>query len=118
MHRFGCSLHDVVADGPVDMDVEVSRNQGGFWVCIARLPLGAAVDRGYVPVVDGNPWIFDEFVATQEPACRNYAGHPVVPFLSTGKDIAREKCPETSLAAGDYPLAASSRTEATGANGQ
>jgi hypothetical protein len=71
-----------------------------------------------VPVVDGDPRIFDEFVAAQEPACRNDAGHPVVPFSSTGKDIARENCPEMSLAAREYPLAASSRTEATESNGQ
>jgi hypothetical protein len=70
-----------------------------------------------VPVVDGDPRILDEFVAAQEPAGRNCADHPVVPFSSTGKDIATEKCPEMSLAARDNPLAASSRTEATGANG-
>jgi hypothetical protein len=100
------------------MNVQVGRNQGGLGVGIARLALVAANDRGNVPVVDGDSRILDEFVAAQEPACRNYAGHPVVPFLSTGKDIAREKCPEMSLAAKGDPLAASSRTEATGANGQ
>lgn len=97
LQRFGGALHDIVAHSAVHMNIQVSRDQGRFGIRIARLALRAAMDRGDVPVVDGDLRMLDEFAAAQEPACRNCAGHSVpfssCPVLVQGKEYSKREMP-------------------------